>query len=1139
VSSLSWKRGFWSLIATQFQGAFSDNAYKNLIVFLILGVALPKEQRETLVVVVGALFSLPFILFSMAGGFLGDRFSKRSVTIGTKVMEFGVMVVAFAGLAFGSLPLQITSVFLLSAQSALFGPSKYALLPEILPQERLSWGNGILELGTFLAIIIGTMAAGFLAEIFQGRQWLSGLIFIGLASIGLLASSGITRVPAADVSRRFRANPVADLLAEWKYVRADRVLYLALLGNTYFWFLAALLQTNILFYGSDVLRLTSQKNSYLQAGVAIGIGVGSLAAGYVSGRKIEYGLIPLGALGITGFGLALGRNGIGFGQVAALLCLLGFFAGFFIVPINALLQHRPPHDRKGGVIAAANLISFGGIFLATGSYYLLTTVLHLSPRTIFLVAAGITLAATAYVTWLLPDSLVRFLLWVATNTIYRVRVHGRENVPAKGGALFVSNHLSFIDAMFLIASTDRFIRFLIFKDIFERPYIKPFARLIHAIPISSKQRPREMIWALREARETIRSGGIVCIFAEGQITRIGHLLPFRRGMERIMEGVEAPIIPVNLDGVWGSIFSFERQRFFWKLPRNKHRVTVTFGQAMPATATAIDVRQKVQELESKAFAYRKSRMPPLQRTILHTARAHWFRFAMTDMRVPPLAFGSTLVRAILLGRRLRRIWQNHEMIGILLPPSVPGALVNIAAMLAGKIPVNLNYTASEEILRSCAGQCSMEFIITSKAFLERVRITVPVRTVFLEDLLEPKPGQAEQLTALVLAALYPLSALCRELGGCQATIDDVATIVFSSGSTGEPKGVMLTHYNLASNIEQIGQTFALNSRDRFLGVLPFFHSFGFTATLLLPSVNGIGVVYHANPFDATVIGGLASRYAATFLMATPTFLQTYLHRCSPDDFGSLKYVIAGAEKLPERIAQAFEDHFGVRPLEGYGCTECSPAVAINGRDFRAPGVRQVGAKRGTIGHPMPGMSVRIVDPDTMAPLPLGEAGLLLVRGPNVMKGYLNKPEKTAEVFHDGWYTTGDIASVDEDGFIGITDRLSRFSKIAGEMVPHVKVEDKLHELIGAMDQTFVVTGVPDEKRGEKLVILHRLDNVALETCIRKLETVGLPKIWVPSPSQFFHVNEFPRLGTGKLDLRKIREIALGFEASEPRCGVSV
>jgi len=315
-------------------------------------------------------------------------------------------------------------------------------------------------------------------------------------------------------------------------------------------------------------------------------------------------------------------------------------------------------------------------------------------------------------------------------------------------------------------------------------------------------------------------------------------------------------------------------------------------------------------------------------------------------------------------------------------------------------------------------------------------------------------------------------------------------------------------------------------------VLPFFHSFGFTITLWLPAVLGVSVAYHPSPLDLTAISELVRDYRITFLLATPTFLQAYTRRCSPEDFGSLQFVVVGAEKLPERLALAFEDRFGLRPLEGYGATECSPVVAVNTRDFRAPGFRQVGGKRGHIGHPLPGISVRVVDPETREPLAAGAPGLLLVRGPNVMQGYLGNPEKTSEVLQDGWYITGDIAAEDEDGFLTITDRLSRFSKIGGEMVPHIKVEEQLHELAGATEQKFVVTAVPDGKKGERLVVLHTLKSEELKSVLENLAQAGLPNLWTPRPNQFFAVEEFPHLGTGKLDLRAIRELALQFSPEE-------
>jgi acyl-[acyl-carrier-protein]-phospholipid O-acyltransferase/long-chain-fatty-acid--[acyl-carrier-protein] ligase len=365
-------------------------------------------------------------------------------------------------------------------------------------------------------------------------------------------------------------------------------------------------------------------------------------------------------------------------------------------------------------------------------------------------------------------------------------------------------------------------------------------------------------------------------------------------------------------------------------------------------------------------------------------------------------------------------------------------------------------------------------------------------------------------------------------------MDQLATVIFSSGSTGDPKGVMLSHFNIMANIRQVSQVFMLGGHDKILGILPFFHSFGFTAGLWLPAVQGVGVVFHPNPLDAQVIGGLVEKYKVTFMVATPTFLQCYMRRCSPESFGSLEYVLVGAEKLPERVALAFEDQFGVRPLEGYGCTECSPIVTVNGRDFRAPGFRQVAARRGRIGHPLPGVSVRIVDIDTGQPAPPGTAGMLLVKGPNVMRGYLGKPAKTAEVLHDGWYTTGDIATMEEDGFLSITDRLSRFSKIGGEMVPHIRIEEKLNELAEATEQIFAVTAVPDEKKGERIMVIYTLPEARLAPVLERFWQCDLPALWKPKPNQFVHADAIPLLGTGKTDLRAIKALAeAAFNHSAP------
>ncbi|MFZ2960393.1 MAG: acyl-[ACP]--phospholipid O-acyltransferase [Candidatus Ozemobacteraceae bacterium] len=1120
-------RGFWALVITQLQSAFNDHAFKNLLLLLLLRSAVTPDQRNLYSSVIPAIFITPFILFSLPAGRLADRISKRSVLFGAKLIEIGIMVLGAAALASGDLHLAIAVLFLTGTQAAFFGPSKYGIIPEIIPPKWLSWANGIIELTTFAAIILGTFAGTVLKERFAEMLPLAMIPLVALSILGAVAAWFIPPVAAAAPERTPDLNPFGGLLKNLGIAYADRVLWLSILGNTFFWFLSGLLFTNIPVFGLEILKLPDVELGSLMVSLAVGIGSGSWAAGHLSGNKIEYGLIPLGAIVISIFSVDLAWFVGSYHHALAALTLLGFGGGFFAVPVNSLIQHRPDNSLKGGIQGLSYFLSNIGVILASVVFFLLTIVCHLTSPQVFFFGAIITVLATGYAIWLLPDSLLRLLLWILTHTLYRIDIDGRDNIPEHGGALFIANHLSFIDALFVIASTDRFVRFIMAQEYYDLPLINPLARMMRIIPISGDSGMRPLLQSMRDASRSITEGDVVCIFAEGQMTRTGQLLPFRRGFEKIMRGVDAPIVPIHLDRIWGSIFSFEGGRFFWKWPRRVlDPVTVSYGKPLPGTTLAPEIRQSIQELAVKAFVYRKREMRPLHRAFIEEARRHPRRFAMADGRVPFVSYREALVRSLLLADALKNVWAGQEMVGLIMPPSVAGATLNIAVLLSGRVPVNINFTASEASVASAISQCGIKTLISSRAFLEKVKVKLPFEPVLLEDIAE-RFTRADKARALIKALFYPIYWLERAAGSTKNwTMDDMATVIFSSGSTGDPKGVMLSHYNIYSNFEGIAQILRIDADDSILGILPFFHSFGFTGTLWFPLLKGFSVIYHPNPIDARAIGALTAQYRATILLSTPTFLQAYMRRVPPEQFGSLRYVIVGAEKLTDKVASAFEDQFGIKPFEAYGCTELSPAVTLNIPGYRGPGFYQVGGKRGRIGHPLPGEALKIVDPETKLPVPVGQSGLLLVKGPNVMLGYLGNPQKTAEVIVDGWYNTGDMAAVDEDGFATITDRLSRFAKIGGEMVPLMKVEETLQSLCSSVMQAFAIAAVPDERKGERLVVLHTLEEAELKEVLEKLPGCGLPNLWIPRPDAFKRIEAIPVLGTGKTDLRGVKDLAM-------------
>lgn len=511
----------------------------------------------------------------------------------------------------------------------------------------------------------------------------------------------------------------------------------------------------------------------------------------------------------------------------------------------------------------------------------------------------------------------------------------------------------------------------------------------------------------------------------------------------------------------------------------------------------------------------------LHRRFLETAKRRWFSFAMADSSGKELTYGKALAGSLALARRIRARCHDERMVGIMLPASVGGVLANVATLLAGKVPVNLNFTAGSEAMAAAIAQCEIRTILTSRAFLAKAKVPQPEGAWFLEEVMSGIT-LVERLGWLIAGLLMPARVIEWLFVGGERNPDNLATVIFSSGSTGLPKGVMLSHRNVLANVESLARVYRVTRDDRLMGILPLFHSFGFTGTIWLPLVEGFGVVYHPNPLDAATIGALVQKYRATMLISTPSFCLGYTRKCSAEQFASLRYAVVGAEKLRDPIARMFKEKYGLDLLEAYGCTEMSPGVAVNAPDDPATGAR--GWKPGTVGRPLPGVAARVVDRETGRPVAAGTEGLLLVKGDNLMLGYLNDPEKTREVLRDGWYVTGDIAAIDEDGFIRLTDRLSRFSKIAGEMVPHVKIEETLAQILG--DSPCVVTAIPDESKGERLVAFHTSESVLPETLWLRLCESNLPKLWIPKRENLYYLGAIPVLGTGKVDLKKVRALAL-------------
>ncbi len=1130
---------FVGLLVTQFLGAMNDNIFRWLVVPIGKYIAGP-EQAEMAVSAGLAMLVLPFILLAGPAGWLADRFSKRSVMIGCKVAEIVVMILGVAAILYGNLFVMYVVLFLMGAQSALFGPSKYGSIPELVRPDRVPAANGLVGMTTVLSIILGTVIGGYLYVWTgpDGRQqwWLAGAVVVGVAVLGTLTSLLVRPLQAASPQARFSWNFAGQAWHDLRLLSAHRPLMWAALATTLFWSLAGLFQVNIDLFATKDLCVAQQYSSILLAVLGAGVALGNVVAGVCSRGRIELGIVFYGAaalaLGAVSLACVPAAGGqalsVGYFAAAVSLVILGTGGGLYDVPLQAFLQETSPLACRGAILAATSFLTFSGTLIASGLFLGLTRVLGVSYRSVFLLGAAGIVPVLVVIFWRLPIPTLRFTFWLFTRLFYRVRIEGLKNLPSEGGALLVSNHVSWLDGLLLLTYSPRPIRMLAYSPYVQGGWRGWLARRSGVIAIDPASR-RSVLHALREARQAVEKGDLVCVFPEGGLTRTGHMQEFHAGFLTILGESSLPLVPIYLAGLWGSIFSYYGGRFFWKRPRGlPYPVSIWFGAPLCKPRDVAQVRLAVDRLGAEAMSEWKYSGVVLPRKFLRTCRRAGRRLKAADTTGVELSGNDLLLRTLIVRRLMRReiLAPDERFVGLLLPPSVGGLLANAALAIDGRVPVNLNYTVSGQVMNECIAQCGIRHVLTTRRLLERFPFKTDAQMLFLEDFKNSIRLSDKLLGAL--ASRLPIAILERWLGLTRIKPDDLLTVIFTSGSTGQPKGVMLSQANVGSNIESFGELLQLTEKDVVVGILPFFHSFGYTATLWSALSLDPAAVYHYTPLEPKQVGQLCRRYKATIFVATPTFLRSYVRRCERGDFSSLQVAVTGAERLPSSLADEFEAKFGIRPIEGYGTTELSPVVSCNIPPSRQRDPKQTVCKEGSVGRPIPGVFAKIVDLETGEDLGIDRSGMLMVSGFNVMQGYLNRPDLTAEVMRDGWYVTGDVSTIDTEGFITITGRQSRFSKIGGEMVPHIRIEDALMKVLGVDEEelpSLAVTAVADARKGERIVVLYTSLSVPPEQLCRRLVEESLPPLWIPAPDGFYQVPQIPVLGTGKLDLKRVKELA--------------
>lgn len=1185
---------FLGLLITQFTVAMNDNIFRWLLVPIgkaRLGVYYGNYDTGANIALTlgGLMFLVPFILFSGYGGFCADRFCKRRVMILCKAAEVLIMLLGILFIWIGNPWLLFIVLFLMGSQSAFYSPAKYSCIPEIVGEKNIPTANSLIGMSTMVAVLAGMLLGNYLYDWTtlpndpngqrllapapgQHQLWLSAAVLVGVAVLGLLTAFFIQRMPPTGTKvklKGFQKIPMGQSLSDFAYLWRHKALLLVALGSAYYWGLASLAQTNIDRFVVPEISGTQKDVPTFLCFLTLGIALGSALVGFLMRGKMTLKPIVFSAFGMAVSAIVLFFTPAGTGEMPstasqyALIALvfLGVFAGMFDIPLMAYLQKNGEESQRGRIIGGYNFLSFGAMALGAGIFGILVSLF--GTRGVWLFAGIVTiLVALICVFFVFLKQSVAVLFHLFYRLFYRIRIEGAENLPKDGPFVLASNHVSYLDGMlmyFMLPFREK-PHILVWATFTQPALLHKLAELNGVIPIL----PGKMaVRAIREASKVLDEGHPIGIFPEGGITRHGTLMPFKPGIAHMLRGRDhIPVVPMYIGGLWGSIFSHKDRKFLWKWPERftwrklltlhfRRDVTVYIGKpitdfchqdvrALPDAVQALQHRWYTEHWMtngSRTDQFGRDRIPVRQMLRLWKKNLP-NRVACADLSME-ITRRKMLIGSLIFRRRLHKLLgKDDQNVGVLIPPCIPCALTNAALTLDRRAAVNLNYTVSNEILNHCIHKVNIKHVVTSKKVMADknfAKFQPECDLIYLEDV-KASVTLWDKICAITQALILPVWLVDRQLGLHKIKPSDPLTIIFTSGSTGIPKGVVLSHQNVAGNIYAFMDILQVNAlRDSTLGILPFFHSFGYTCVLWGMLSMGYQSWFHTSPFDFGIVAKICRKYPPTILVGTPTFLRFYARKLKREDLECVKIVVSGAERCTSALMDEYEAKFGVRPVQGYGVTEASPVVGVNIPVDRLVEDWIPKQKDASIGLPLFGTSVQVRNIETGEPCKANEVGMLWISGINIMSGYYNDPEKTAEVLQDGWYCTGDLVYQDEENFIFIAGRLSRFAKLGGEMVPHEGVEEALNKILGFASEgepQIAVTSVPDEKKGEKLIVLHTGLNLEPSEIGAKIMELNYPALWVPNADAYFQVESIPLLGTGKLDLYAIHEMALKLTESK-------